>query len=213
MLKPESLVELLEWRYAAKSFAAQEIPPGTWAALEKALVLTPSSYGLQPWKFLVVRDAAQRKLLQAASWNQRQVSECSHYVVFAHRVIMDEAYVDHYMATMAAIRGIPVESLVGFRKAILGDVVNGPRSKVIREWTARQCYIALGNFMTAAAALGVDTCPMEGLDPEKYDEILGLDRDQFRTVMACAAGYRHPDDKLALAKKVRFGLDEMVERI
>lgn len=211
-METSSLLSRLEWRYAAKSFESRKIDPPTWEALERSLVLTPSSYGLQPWKFLVVEDAAIRERLKAVSWNQRQVSECSHYVVFLHRLAVDENYVDHYLRSMAATRGVPVESLAGFRKGILGDIVTGPRSRMIPEWTARQAYIALGNFMTCAAMLEVDTCPMEGLDPAAYDEILGLKDGPFRTAVACAAGYRHPEDRLSQMAKVRFPHEEMIER-
>ncbi len=208
-----NLIDTLEWRYAAKSFDSKKISPGDWSLLQKALILTPSSYGLQPWKFLVVQDVNLREQLKAASWNQRQVTECSHYVVFAHRLTMDENYVDHFLRSMANTRGVGIETLEGYRKGILSDVVHGPRSKMIPEWTARQAYIALGNFMTSAAVLGIDTCPMEGLDPAKYDEILGLKNTEYRTAVACAAGYRNPQDRLAQAKKVRFSADELVQEL
>jgi nitroreductase len=214
MLSPDALLTQLRWRYAAKSFdSSRKVPDEAWDALEQALVLTPSSYGLQPWKFLVIRDPMVREQLRAASWNQRQVTEASHYVVFTKRVVVDEAYVDHYVSTMAALRGVEVGSLERLRQGIVGDVVNGPRSKLILEWAARQVYIALGNFMTSAAMIGVDTCPMEGLDPARYDEILGLKDGLYRTVVACAAGYRNPEDKLATAAKVRFLREDLVQTI
>jgi nitroreductase len=208
------VLEALQWRYAAKSFDSQKkIAPEIWESLEESLILTPSSYGLQPWKFLIIQDSALREKLRAASWNQRQVTECSHYVVFTAKNTMDEAYVDHYMNTIAKTRSVPVESLAGFKKGILADVGSGPRSKIVKEWMARQCYIALGNFMTAAALLRVDTCPMEGLDPAKYDEILGLEQTPYRTIVACAAGYRNPQDALGTAKKVRFPAAEMLAHL
>lgn len=211
-MKSEELVSTLEWRYAAKSFDPnKKIPADQWAALEKALVLTPSSYGLQPWKFLVIQNAELREKLKAASWNQRQVTECSHYIVFLQKTEMNEDYIKQYMARIAEVRGVAAESLDGFRKAITGDVIQGPRSKVQKEWMARQLYIALGNFMTAAATLKVDTCPMEGLDPSKYDEILELHGSGFQTVVACAAGFRNAADPLANAKKVRFPQQKMIE--
>ena len=93
---------------------------------------------------------------------------------------------------------------------MIGDLVNGPRSHVISEWAARQAYIALGNFMTAAAMIGVDTCPLEGLDPVKYDEILGLTGSGWKTVCACPAGYRDAEDKYATSKKVRFDAKDLI---
>ena len=104
----------------------------------------------------------------------------------------------------------PIEKLAPYRQMMIGDLVTGPRSKVIADWAARQTYIALGNFMTASAALGIDTCPMEGIDPPKYDAILGLVGSGYQTVVACAAGYRSAADKYALAPKVRYPLADVV---
>jgi len=96
---------------------------------------------------------------------------------------------------------------------MVGDLVKGPRSAVIKEWAARQCYIALGNFMTSAALLGVDTCPMEGIDPPKFDEVLGLAGTDYSTVVACAAGYRHAEDGYTKLPKVRFSASEIIKKI
>ena len=146
-----------------------------------------------------------------ASWGQTQPVDCSHYVVFAARAQNTEADVDHYLARTAEVRGAAPESLAGFKSILMGDVVNGPRGKVALEWAARQAYIALGNFMTSAALVGVDTCPMEGFEPAKYDEILGLPALGFRAVVACAAGFRAADDKYAELPKVRFPAGELIE--
>jgi nitroreductase len=213
-MDPQALVSAMEWRYAAKSFDPnRKIAPETWAALERSLVLTPSSYGLQPWKFVVVQEQAMRETLRPASWNQRQVTECSHYVIFAQKTGLDESYVDKFIQLVASTRGVGLETLSGLRKGILGDVVHGERSRYIREWAARQCYIALGNFMTSAAVLGIDTCPMEGFEPVKYDDILGLGKLGLTATVACAAGYRNPGDRFAQAKKVRFSRTEIIQDI
>ena len=177
----DTLLAALNWRYATKKFdPAQKIADATWAVLEQALILTPTSYGMQPLKFLVLTDPALRAQLVPVSWGQTQPVDCSHYVVLAARAQNTEADVAHYLARMAEVRGMPVEALAGFGKVLLGDVVHGPRGQMALEWAARQSYIALGNFMTAAALLGVDTCPMEGFEPAKYDEILGLRRGLSR---------------------------------
>lgn len=210
-LRPEKLIESLEWRYATKKFdAAKKIDAKTWSMLEKALVLTPSSYGLQPWKFIVVQDQGIKDQLRAFSWNQSQVSDCSHHVVFAIKEKMDEEHISHFIEQTAKVRGMDPASLDGYKKMMMGDLVNGARSKVITEWAARQAYIALGNFMTAAAIVGVDTCPLEGIDPVKYDEILGLTGTGWKVVCACPAGFRASDDKYANAKKVRFDSSEVI---
>lgn len=206
------LLSSLKWRYAVKTFdPSKKILPETWDALEQALVLTPSSYGLQPWKFLVITDKEIRQRLREASWNQPQVTDCSHYVIFLRKESMDESYIDEYMQSISQIRSISLDTLAGFKKGIVNDVLQGPRKSIQKEWLAHQTYIALGNFMTCAAVLNVDACPMEGLDPIKYNEILQLHDSGYTTVMACAAGYRNPADRLASAKKVRFQKDKLIE--
>lgn len=213
-LTPQQLLASLRWRYATKKFdAARKIPADVWAALEETLVLTPSSYGLQPWRFVVVTDAAVREKLRAASWNQPQVTDCSHHVVFAARADMTEADVDRFVRRMSEVRGVPAESLAPYRGMMMGDVVNGPRHAAIGQWAALQCYIALGQFMLSCAALGIDTCPMEGISPAKYDEILGLPAEGYHAVVACPAGYRAADDKYAQAPKVRYAASDLIRRV
>jgi nitroreductase len=208
---PETLLAQLQWRYATKNFdPGRKIPADVWNALEQALILTPTSYGMQPYRFIVVTNPDVKAQLVPISWNQRQPSGCSHFVVFAARERNTEEDVDHYLARIAEVRGGTVEALAGFRKMLIGDVVTGERGRIAHEWATRQAYIALGNFMTAAAVLGVDTCPMEGIDPAKYDEVLGLSPLGYRTVVACAAGYRQEEDKYATMTKVRFPASELV---
>lgn len=210
----ETLLAQLQWRYATKAFdPARKISDADWAALEQALVLTPSSYGTQPYRFIVITDAATRAKLVPLSWNQRQPADCSHYVVFAAREKNTEADVDPYLARIAEVRGVPVESQAGFKRMLLGDIVNGPRGQASLEWATRQAYIALGSFMTATALLGIDACPMEGIDPAGYDEVLGLPALGYRTVVACAAGYRATGDKYATLAKVRFPASELIVRV
>jgi len=209
-----ALLAQLNWRYATKAFdPAKKISDADWAALEQALILTPTSYGFQPYRFVVVTDPATKEKLVPISWNQKQPAECSHFVVFAAKQSVSEADVDHYLARVAEVRGVAVESLAFFRKMLAGDIVLGPRRLEQFEWATRQAYIALGNFMTAAALVGVDTCPMEGIDPAKYDELLGLPAQGYSTVVACAAGYRATGDKYASAPKVRFPASELIIHI
>jgi nitroreductase len=212
MSQTKQLLDALQWRYATKVFdATKKIPADVWDALEKSLVLTPTSYGLQPYHFLVVQDAAKRAALLPNSWGQKQVVDCSHFVVFTARTEMKEADVDRFVKRSAEVRGVPAESLTAYRGMMLGDVVNGPRGKIAHEWAARQCYIALGNLMTAAAVLGVDACPMEGINPPEYDKILGLDGTGYKTVVALALGYRAASDKYASLAKIRYETSELVK--
>jgi len=210
----ESLLEALQWRYATKQFDPNQlIGDDLWAVLEQSLVLAPSSFGLQPWKFVVVTDLAVKAKLVEVSWNQAQPRDASHFVVFAVRQDIGDEHLDRYMARTAEMRGVSVEDMAGFRNVIKG-ALDGARTKgTLDEWQIRQIYIALGQFMASAALVGVDTCPMEGIVPAKYDEILGLKGTGWMTVVACAAGYRSADDKYATTPKVRFPTDEVIERI
>lgn len=208
-LTPAALLDTLTARYATKIFdPSKTIPSDTWAALERSLVLTPSSFGLQPWKFIIVRDEATREKLLPESWGQRQVVDCSHYVVFARRNTTTTADINEYVAAIAAARGVPAGSLDGYKAMMTGFVERHPD---LAGWAANQVYIALGQFMAACASLGVDACPMEGLMPAKYDEILGLKGTRYATQVACAVGYRSPDDKYAAAAKVRFPSSAVIE--
>lgn len=210
-IKTQDLLAALEWRYATKVFDPnQKIPGDIWAALEKTLVLTPTSYGLQPYQFLVVQDGAKRAALLPHSWGQKQVVDCSHFVVFVARTEMKEADINRLITRISSVRGLPAESLNFYRDMMLGDIVKGPRGKIAHEWAARQSYIALGNLMTAAAMLGVDACPMEGLVPSEYDKILDLPGTGYATVVACALGYRGAGDKYANLAKVRYSPQDLV---
>lgn len=211
-MNSQDLIDKLKWRYAVKKFdPTKKISNELWSALEESLVLTPSSYGLQPWKFFVVQNPEIRKKLRAVSWNQSQVEDCSHYVVMTALEKINTPWVEKYLERIAEIRNVSAESLAGFKKGIIADVITGPRSQVAAEWAARQTYIALGNLMTCAALLNVDACPMEGLDPMQYDEILGLKGSGFRTFVACALGYRSKEDPFQSFKKVRFDKRDTVQ--
>lgn len=212
MIPTEKLLSQLRWRYATKQFdPAKKIPAETWEALEEALVLTPSSFGIQPWKFIVVSDPETRTKLRGASWNQSQVEEASHLVVFAVHKENTPENIERYINLIAEARNQPADSpgLAGLKKVILDYNKVTPNLA----WNGKQAYIALGNFMTSAALLGIDTCPLEGIDPAKYDEILGLPEKGLATMMACAAGYRAETDKYAGMSKVRFPKHEVIHRV
>lgn len=208
----ETLLRRLRWRYAVKKFdATRKIPGPVWAALEEALVLAPSSFGLQPWAFFVVESPDLRRQLVAASWNQRQVEDASHLVVFAIKQGLGAADVERYIRRTSEVRGLPASNFAGYQKAILAFLAKPGFDA--DAWSAKQLYLALGQFMTSAAILGIDTCPMEGLDPAAYDRILGLPALGYRTYCACPAGYRSPDDAYALTPKVRYVADEVIKRL
>lgn len=208
------ILDSLRWRYATKKFdPVRKISDADWLALEDALVLTPSSFGLQPWKFLVITDPAVKEALVPVSWGQRQVADCSHLVVFAHRTKIDAEFIEENLRRIAQVRGAPVESLAGYRRVITESLLRGPQSDHLEAWSQRQTFIALGNFMTCAALMGIDACPIEGLMPAKYDEILGLGGRGLTTGAACPAGYRAADDAYARHPKVRFEKKDVLEYI
>lgn len=210
-ISTEDLLTQLNWRYATKQFdPTRTISAQDWSALEESLVLTPSSFGLQPWKFIVVSDPAAREKLVPVSWGQRQVAEASHLVVFTIKTNLTEADIDAYMSRVAEVRQVNRDSLAGYRNMMVGSIVTGRDETARRGWASNQAYIALGNFLTSAALLGIDACPLEGIEPARYDEILGLSQQGLSTVVAAAAGYRATSDKYAGAKKVRFPKTEVL---
>jgi len=205
------LLHALRWRYATKRFDAhKKIPDEVLEALLEALVLSPSSFGMQPWKFIVVEDPALRERLQPASWDQSQVTEASHFVVLAVRETLGDVHVDEWIARLGEVRGVTVASLAAYRDRMTGflDAMDDAQKFV---WASRQAYIALGQLMTCAALLGVDSCPMEGFLPQVYDEELALVGTGYRAVVACALGYRSADDKYAAVPKTRYQRARMVE--
>lgn len=213
-ISSEQLLEALNWRYATKRFDPnRKIPADVWQTLERALILTPTSYGLQPYHFIVMTDAAKRAELLAHSWNQNQVVDCSHFVVLTARTKMTEVDVEKLISRISQVRGVPAETMTPYWNMMIGDVVKGPRGKIAHEWATRQTYIALGNLMTCAAVLGIDACPMEGLVPSEYDRVLNLHGTGYATVVACALGYRAESDKYALLPKVRFEAGDLIRRI
>jgi nitroreductase len=206
---PADLLSALEWRYATKAFdASRKIPDDTWAALEQSLVLTPSSFGLQPWKFIIITDAGLREKLVPHAWNQRQVAEASHLVVMAVKKNITSADIDAFIHRMIEVRGGTPEALAGFRKMLDGSHAQGYMSE---DWAKKQAYIALGQFMAACAMLRIDSCPMEGFVPAKVDEVLGLDVQGLTATVLCPAGYRSADDRYATLPKVRYAASTVIE--
>ncbi|HEX7261677.1 MAG TPA: NAD(P)H-dependent oxidoreductase [Luteolibacter sp.] len=212
-ISPDKLLTSLRWRYATKQFdPARKIPAATWDAIEEALVLTPSSFGLQPWKFLVIQDPGLRALLSPESWKQPQVTEASHYVVLTARTDLDASDIDAWMARMTEVRGGDSEATAPLRGMIRG-FAQAMSHEERRAWNIRQSYIALGQLMTSAALLGIDACPMEGISPAGYDHVLGLEGSGYATVVACALGYRSADDKYAETPKVRFDRSRVIAHL
>jgi nitroreductase len=209
-IKLETLINQLNWRYATKQFdTKRKISAQDWATLEEALLLTPSSGGLQPWKFIVVTDAAVRAKLTPASYGQAQINDASHLVVFASKNNFSEADVDAHIKHIAEVQGAPIEALAPLRGMLVGGIVQSQDESARNAWARNQAYIALGNLLTSAALLGIDACPMEGFDRAQYDEILGLKAKGYSSAVIATLGYRLPTDKYAAAPKVRFPKEQV----
>lgn len=207
----EILHRQMNWRYACKRFDATKIiREEDWNILAETLRLSASSYGLQPWKFIVVKNVELRQKLRDLSWGQTAVTDASHFIVLAHLEKIDEAYIEKFMEHTAKVRGVDISTLVRFRDNILRDLLLGRHAPTLGAWAQRQTYIAMGSLLTTAALMEIDTLPMEGLDPDGYDRALGLEGTGYKTVGAIACGYRAEDDKNQHAKKVRFDLGDVV---
>jgi nitroreductase len=205
------ILDQLHWRYATKQFdSARKISPEDWATLETALVLSPSSYGLQPWKFIIVSAPAIRSKLKASSWGQSQITDASHLVVFTVKTNLGDQDVAAFLKRISEVRNVSIESLEQLRAMMVDKVVHGMDETARRSWESRQLYIALGTLLTTAALLGIDACPMEGFAPLEYDAILGLEAKGLTTMAVCALGYRSAADKYALLPKVRFRAEDVL---
>ncbi len=212
-IAPDAVLDALSWRYATKKFdPTKKIPESTWTALEKAAVLAPSSFGLQPWKFVVVTDEAVRAKLRPAAYNQAQITECSHLVVFCRRKPMAAPDVERHLDRVVEVRKVARESLAGYRDSMLGTV-NGLTPDQMDAWSAHQTFIALGIFLASAAMIGVDACPMGGFESAKFDEILGLPAKGYASTVLAASGYRASDDPMAKHPKVRWTVEDAVIRV
>jgi nitroreductase len=204
------IINALKWRYATKRFdPTKKISANDLNTLQDALRLAPSSFGLQPWHFMLVTNPELRKELQAHSWNQPQLVEASHIVVITSLKTIDQGIIDRFIKTTAETRGITPSDLASYQQMIEGFVARLNQTGGLEAWTARQAYIALGFLLSSAALLSIDSCPIEGIDPAQYNRILGLENTPYATRVVCALGYRAENDAYAQAKKVRFGQEDV----
>lgn len=209
----DQLLAALRWRYATKQFdATRKIPDNVWDAIEESLVLTPSSFGLQPWKFLVIANPSIRAKLLAESWNQPQVTAASHFVVLAARTDLTTTDIDAWISRMAQVQAKGAEAVAPLKGMIAG-FAETQSVEDRHAWNVRQVYIALGQLLTTAALLGIDACPMEGISKSAYDRILGLEGSDYATVVTCALGYRSADDKYASTPKARFERSKVIQHL
>ncbi len=207
----EVIYNQMNWRYACKKFdTTKKIREADWNVLLESLRLTASSYGLQPWKFIMVQSPEIRQRLLPASFNQSPTVEASHFVVLTYKEKLDVEHIERFVAQNAKVRGIDPTALIKFRDMMVRDLVQGPRSETINWWAQRQTYIAMGSMLTTAALMEIDTLPMEGINQTEFDKILNLEGTGYKTIAAIACGYRSPEDKYQVIKKVRFDMNDVV---
>ena len=215
-ISPDALIQQFTWRYAVKTFdATKKIPPALWTTLEQTMMLAPSSYGLQPWRFYVIDDPETRAKLRPAAWNQSQITDASHLVVFARKLTITPADVDAHLSRVMEVRKIGPEPLKALRDMIIGSI-SSPASLPggnMDTYTRSQTYIALGFLLSATALLGVDACPMEGFLPDQFDQILGLREQGYAATVLAAVGYRAASDWLAPLAKVRGKHEDLVKHV
>lgn len=204
------LIEALNWRYATKRMNGKKVPDELVNKILDATRLSASSMGLQPYSIIVVDNEELRKKLQQAVYNQPQITEGSHVLIFAAWDNVTEGHVNDYINNISNVRDVTVESLKGFKNSLM-NIVNGRTTQEKFEWAARQTYLALGTALTAAALEKIDATPMEGFIPEKVDNILELNKKGLKSVALLVLGYRDAEkDKLAEAKKVRRSKEQLI---
>lgn len=209
----EPVINALNWRYATKIFdPARKVSDADIQTLTESVRLTPTSFGLQPFRLLNVVNPELRTELVPVSWGQHQVKDASHLFVFATLTTIDETYVERFIELTCHTRNITADKLEGYANMMKG-YIQGLTPESLRVWASKQAYIAAGVLMETAALLQIDTCPMEGFDAKQYDQILGLDKLGLSAALAMPVGYRAEGDPLAKAAKVRFSAEEFVVRI
>lgn len=208
-----AVLNKLKWRYAAKAYdKTKKVSAEDLETLEEAMLLAPSGFGIQPYKILVIEDPIVREKLKPAAFNQPPITDASHVLVFAYKRTVTDSDVDAFVDRIAEVRGQTRESLEALETAVKSAMRNSAESGRIESWSSRQPYIALGFLLETAAMLGIDATPMEGFDPEKVNEVLGL--TDHSAVVIAAIGYRDTEnDWLAKLPKVRKPKGELIERI
>ena len=208
-----SVIEHRTWRYATKKFdATKKVSDEDLETLLEATRLSASSYGLQPYHVFVVSDQQVKEQLKPASWGQSQITDASHVIVFANATDFGEELVDDFLENVSETRKIPVENLKGYSDFMKSKLLGLPL-ETKSDWTTRQAYIAFSNMMQAAAELKIDTCPMEGFEADKYNEILGLDKKNLNAAVVLAVGYRSQEDNTQHLPKVRKSKEELFTHI
>jgi nitroreductase len=208
-----NFIENQKWRYATKKFdASKKVSEAEFEILKEAIQLSTSSYGLQLYKVFIIENPEIRAKLQPVSWGQSQIVDASHLLVFANIVDVNDQHIDEYIQNIANTRGLSVEDLKGYADFMKSKIVPLPLDKK-SVWTSKQTYLALANLMNAAAELKIDVTPMEGFEPEQYNEILGFNALGLNASLVAAVGYRHEEDATQHYAKVRKSKQELFTTI
>jgi nitroreductase len=198
-----NIIDYYNWRYATKKFNPEKsLADSDLELVKEAIRLAPSSYGLQLFKVLIIKDEVIKEKLKAVSYNQSQISEASHLFVFCNYTKVFEQDIDLYIKTRSKIQQQPVNELQGYGEFLKNNLLK-KNSAETSIWTTNQVYIALAHLMTACATLQIDSCPIEGFDIEKYNEILDLNDRHMNAAVVAAVGYRSTSDESQNDKKVR----------
>lgn len=207
------IIEKLKWRYATKKFdASKKLSEEKLKVLKEAFNLTATSYGLQPLKMLVISNDDLKKKLVPLTMNQEQVTTASHVLVICTETEMPSNYIKDYFKMVEKTRSTPRNILEPFETFLIEEFSDKPKAS-LETWMAKQAYIAMGNLLTVCALEDIDSCPIEGFVPAKYDELLELDEMGLRSVLVLAVGYRADDDFFSDLKKVRRGIKSVVIEI
>ena len=197
------------WRYATKKFdTTKKVSNEDLEILKESIRLSASSYGLQPYKVLIIENPDLRAQLQPAAWGQSQIVDASQLLIFANITNFGDTEIDAYIKNLTETRGVPAEAVKGYADFMKSKISTLPVEKR-NIWTSKQTYLAMGNLLNAAADLNIDVTPMEGFEPEKVNEILGLDKLGLNASLIATVGYRHNEDDTQHYVKVRKSNTEL----
>ena len=213
LVENDVVLEGLNWRYATKTYdQSKKVSDADWATIEESITLAPSSFGIQPYKFIVINDPAVREKLKPAAYGQTAITDASHLVAFAYKKTLFDGDIEHFVERITEVRGAPREALLEYENVMKSSAKKAVDDGYIETWNSRQAYIPLGFLLYTSALLGIDATPMEGFDPAQFNEILGL--TDHSVVVLAAVGYRDAEnDWLAPLAKVRKPDDEIIQRI
>ena len=205
-----SIIKSLEWRYATKKFDSTKfLSENQINTLKEAFNLTASSYGMQPLKMVVIQNKKIQQQLVQHSYKQEQVVQASHLLVLCIQDKLTSKDAEAYFSLVKKIRNTPDSILNSFKEYLVNKIADANEDELVL-WMKNQAYIALGNLMTVAASENIDSCPMEGFIPEKYDEVLQLEKHNLKSVLVLPVGFRAYDDYMKDLKKVRKKVEDVI---